>query len=161
MKCFRRFSMLPVVVSLLVLCVGGMVSDLHAYQGKDGNPTLRQLLRGIGLTDQQKEQIEEIVQAHRHDLLSAKIAVLKAGQDLLAVMARDAFDKSAVDAACNTLSLAQRNMEGIRAQLFNEIITTVLNPDQLAAVHDKITLKDQRIQRVITRLQARMEALSP
>ena len=161
MKGFGRFSMFTVGVSLVALCVGGMVTDSHAYRGKGGDPVMRQLLKGIGLTDQQKEQIKGIIQAHRNDLLSGKVAVLKARQDLMTVMASGTYVKSAADAACNALSIAQGNMAGIQAQLFNEIITTVLTSDQQTALQDKIATKSQRIQGVIAKLQARMETPSP
>jgi Spy/CpxP family protein refolding chaperone len=161
MKGFSRFSILALVVSLLALFAGGMVSDSDAYQDKGGDPMMRQLLRGIGITDQQKEQIKEIIQTRRHELLSGNVAVLQARQDLLTVMASGTYDKSAVDAAYNTLAVAQENMTEIRAEIFNAVITTVLTPDQQTAVQGKIAAKNQRIQRVITGLQAKLKTPSP
>lgn len=161
MKGFKRPSTIAVVASLLALCVGGMVTDSHAYRGKGGDPVMRQLLRGIGLTDQQKGQIKGIIQAHRNELLSGKVAVLQARQNLLTVMASGTYDKSAVEAACNTMANAEQNMTDMRAQIFNAVITTVLTPDQQIAVQAKIAVKNQRIQRVIAGLQAKLRTPSP
>ena len=161
MKGINRLSTIALVVSLLALCVGGMVTDSHAYRGKGGDPVVRRLLRGIGLTDQQKGQIKEIIQTYRNELLSGRIAVLQARQDLLTVMASSTYDKSAVEAAYNTMANAEQNMTGIRAQIFNTVITNVLTPDQQAAVQEKITAKNQRIQRVIAGLQAKLKTPPP
>jgi Spy/CpxP family protein refolding chaperone len=141
MKGFSRLSMLALVVSLLALFTGGMVTDSHAYRGKSGDPMMK-LLKGIGLTDQQKGQIKEIIQAHRNELLTGKVAVLQTRQNLLEVMTSSTYEKSAVNAAYNTLAVAQQNMTDIRAQIFNVIITTVLTPDQQAAVQEKIAKKN-------------------
>ena len=161
MKGFSRFSVFFAVVSLLALFAGGMVTDSHAYRGKGGDPIMKQLLRGVGLTDQQKGQIKEIIQAHRNELLSGNVAVLQARQNLLTVMATGTYDKSAVNAVYNTLAFAQQHMTDIRAQIFNAVITTVLTPGQQAAVQDKITAKNQRIQQVIAGLQAKLKMPSP
>ncbi|HUO77124.1 MAG TPA: Spy/CpxP family protein refolding chaperone [Thermodesulfovibrionales bacterium] len=157
MKGFSRFSMLALVVCLLALFTGGMVTDSHAYRGKGGDPMMKQLLKGIGLTDQQKAQIKEIIQTHRNELLTGKVAVLQARQNLLAVMTSSTYDKSAVNVAYNTLAVAQQNMADVRAQIFNAVITTVLTPDQQAAVQGRIAAKNQRIQRVIAGLQAKLK----
>ena len=161
MKRFRRFSTLALVVSLVALFTGGMVTDSDAHRGKGGDPMMKQLLRGVGLTDQQKEQIKEIIQARRNELLSGKVEVLQARQNLLTVMAGSIYDKSAVSAAYTTLANAQQHMTDLRAQMFNAVMTTVLTPDQQTAVQEKITAKNQRIQRVIAGLQARLKTPSP
>jgi len=160
MKRFSRFSVFAVVVSLLALFAGAMITEAHAYRGQGGDPMMKQLLRGVGLTDQQKEQIKEIIQARRNELLSGKVEVLQARQNLLTVMAGSTYDKSAVNAAYTTLANAQQHMTDIRAQIFNAVLTTVLTPDQQSAVQEKITAKNQRIQQVIARLQARMKTPS-
>jgi len=159
MKGLGRLSGIAVVFSLLALLTGGMVTDSHAYRGRGADPVMKQLLRGIDLTEQQKAQIKEIIRAHRSELLSGKVAVLKARQGLLAVMASGDYDKGAVDTAYNALSVAQGNMTGIRAQVFNTILTTVLTPDQQTAVQEKIAAKNQRIQGVIAKLQAKLGTL--
>ena len=161
MKGINRLSTIALVVSLLALCVGGMVTDSHAYRGKGGDPVVRRLLRGIGLTDQQKEQIKEIIQARRNELLSGKVEVLQARQNLLTVMAGSTYDKSAVNAAYTTLANAQRHMTDLRSQIFNAVITTVLTPDQHTAVQGKIAAKNQRIQQVIARLETKLKTPSP
>ena len=153
--------MLALVVSLLALFTGGMVTDSHAYRGKGGDLMMKQLLRGIGLTDQQRGQIKEIIQAHRNELISGKVAVLQSRQNLLVVMASSTYDKSAVNAAYNTLAVAQQKMTDIRAQIFNAVITTVLTPDQQTAVQEKIAVKNQRIQKVIAGLQAKLKTPLP
>jgi len=161
MKGFSRFSTLALVVSLLALFTGGMVTDSHAYRGKGGDPMMKQLLKGIDLTDQQREQIKEIIQAHRNELLTGKVAVLQARQKLLEAMTSSTYEKSAVNAAYNTLAVAQQHMTDMRAQIFNAVITTVLTPDQQAAVQEKITAKNQRIQQVIAGLQAKLKTPPP
>ena len=161
MKSFSRFSTLALVVSLVALFTGGMVTDSDARRGKGGDPMMKQLLRGIGLTDQQKEQIKEIIQARRNELLSGKVAVLQARQNLLTVMAARTYDKSAVNAAYTTLANAQRHMTDLRSQIFNAVITTVLTPDQHTAVQGKIAAKNQRIQQVIARLETKLKTPSP
>ena len=75
-------------------------------------------------------------------------------------MAGSIYDKSAVSAAYTTLANAQQHMTDIRAQIFIAVLTTVLTPDQQSAVQEKITAKNQRIQQVIARLQARMKTPS-
>jgi protein CpxP len=161
MKGISRFSIVALVVSLLVLFSGGMVADSHAYRGKGGDPMMRQLLRGLGLTDQQRGQIREIVRSHRSELRSGKIEVLKARQDLLTVMASSTYDKDAVNAASHNLANARQHMTDLRARIFRAVITTVLTPDQQVAVQEKIAAKTQRIQLVITRLQGKGEDVAP
>jgi len=76
-------------------------------------------------------------------------------------MAARTYDKSAVNAAYTTLANAQQHMTDIRSQIFNAVITTVLTPDQHTAVQEKIAAKNQRIQQVIARLEARLKTPSP
>lgn len=158
MKRFRRFSTLALVISLLTLFAGDMVTEAHAHRGKGGDPMTKQLLKEIGLTDQQKQQVREIIQTRRNELLSGRIEVLRARQNLLTVMAGGTYDKSALNAASNTLAAAQQHMTDVRAQIFNAVITTVLTPEQQTAVKEKVAVKNQRIQRVISGFQAKLRA---
>lgn len=156
MRRLNRFSVLAVTVSLVMLFAGSMVSEAYAYHGKGKSPMGR-LLKGLNLTAEQKQQVKAIVKGHRNDLISGRVAVLQARQNLIKVTTGNTFDQNAVQTAYNALASAQSNMTVLRAKIFSEIVP-ILTPEQQTTLQGKIAKKVLRMQKAIERLQAKLNA---
>lgn len=154
MRGFNRFSILAVAVSLVMLLVGGMATEAHAYHSKGGGPMGR-LFKGLNLTAEQKQQIKGIMQSHSNELIADKVAILQARQNLLTVTTSNAFDANAVQKAYTALAAAQENRTVLRAKIFSEVMP-VLTPDQQTTVQGKIAKANLRMQKAIARLQSKL-----
>ncbi len=153
MKGFNRYSVFAVAVSLVML-LSGFMAEAHAYRGRERGPMMMHLLKGLDLTDQQKQQIKGIVRGHRADLLSTRIAVMQARENLLTVATSGTFDANAIQTAYGALATAQSNMTVLRAQIFSQVMP-VLTADQQTAVKERLAKIGQRMQKTIARLQAK------
>ncbi len=156
MRVFNRYSVLAVSLSLVVL-FGAMLAEAHTYHGTGEGLMMGRLLRGLDLTDQQKQQIKEIMQAHRDNLLAGRVAVLRARKNLVALATGGTFDANAVRAAYSTLADAQGNMTILRAQIFSQMMP-LLTPDQQAAVKNRIAKITGRMQNRIAGLQSKLDS---
>jgi Spy/CpxP family protein refolding chaperone len=153
MRGFNRYAVLSVAVTLVML-LSGILAEAHMFPGRDGGFMMKRLLRGLNLSSQQEQQIKGIVQGHRSDLFAGRVAVLQARQNLLTATTGASFDAGAVQAAYGSLSAAQEHMTMLRAQMFSQVMS-VLTPEQQTAVKDRIAKASQRLQRGISRLQAK------
>jgi periplasmic protein CpxP/Spy len=156
MKVFNRYSVLAVSLSLVVL-FGAMLAEAHTYHGMGEGLMMGRLLRGLDLTDQQKQQVKGIMQSHRDALLAGRVEVLQARKNLVSLTTGGAFDANAVRAAYSTLADAQGNMTVLRTQIFSQIMA-LLTPDQQNAVKNRIAKLTQRMQRSIAGLQSKLES---
>ncbi len=154
MKGFNRYSVVAVAVSLVML-LSGFIVEAQAYHGRERGSIMRHFLKGLDLTAQQKQQIKGIVRGHRADLLSARIAVLQARENLLTVTTGGTFDANAVQTAYSALAAAQGNMTLLRAQIFSQVMP-ILTADQQTKVKDRIATVEQRMQNTITKLQNKL-----
>jgi Spy/CpxP family protein refolding chaperone len=102
-------------------------------------------VRGLNLTADQKSQIKGILQNNKTQILQAARDVVKARLDAA---------KGLPDAAAE-LANAQIQAANLRKQILEQI-KPVLTADQLARVQERIQLREQRLQRVLDRLNSRI-----
>ena len=182
MNKLNRFSALAAAVSLTMLLGGSMVSNVHAEgdrnggekygeqggSGKDGKHSEHhrdgvhwgqhkwQMFKGLDLTSAQKEQIKNIMKGHRKDFMEGRIAALQARQNLMAVSTSSTFDQSAVHKAYCDMSAAQEKITILHAKVFSEVMP-LLTPDQQAVVQGRVAKSKLRMQKVMTKLQSKLE----
>ena len=182
MNKLNRFSVLAAAVSLTMLLGGSMVSNVHAEgdrsggekygkqggSGKDGKHSEHhrdgvhwgqhkwQMFKGLNLTSAQKEQIKNIMKGHRKEFMEGRIAALQARQNLMAVSTSSTFDQSAVHKAYSDMSAAQEKMTILHAKVFSEVMP-ILTPDQRAVVQGRLAKSKLRMQKVLTKLQSKLE----
>jgi Spy/CpxP family protein refolding chaperone len=182
MNKLNRFSVLAAAVSLTMLLGGSMVSNVHAEgdryggekygkqggSGKDGKHSEHhrdgvhwgqhkwQMFKGLNLTSAQKEQIKNIMKGHRKEFMEGRIAALQARQNLTAVSTSSTFDQSAVHKAYSDMSAAQEKMTILHAKVFSEVMP-ILTPDQRAVVQGRLAKSKLRMQKVLTKLQSKLE----
>ena len=182
MNKLNRFSALAAAVSLTMLLGGSMVSNVHAEgdrnggekygeqggSGKDGKHSEHhrdgvhwgqhkwQMFKGLDLTSAQKEQIKNIMKGHRKDFMEGRIAALQARQNLMAVSTSSTFDQSAVHKAYSDMSAAQEKITILHAKVFSEVMP-LLTPDQQAVVQGRVAKSKLRMQKVMTKLQSKLE----
>jgi Spy/CpxP family protein refolding chaperone len=183
MKGVSRFSALALAVSLTMLLGGSMVSNVyaesdrdgsqkhveqirHGKDGKDGKHHKHcghwghhkwQMFKGLNLTSAQKEQKKNVMKGHHKEFMEGRIAVLEAGQNLMAATTSSTFDQSAVQKASSDMSAAQGRMTILHAKVFSEVMP-ILTPDQQAVVQGRLAKSKLRMQKVISKLQSKMEA---
>ena len=145
-------------------------SQKHVEQGRDGKNGnhgrhrdgghwghhKHQMFKGLNLTSAQKEQMKNIMKGHHGEFMEGKIAVLQARQNLMAATTTGTFDQSAVQKAYSDMSAAQEKMTILHAKVFSEVMP-ILTPDQQAVVQGRLAKSKLRMQKVITRLQSKME----
>jgi periplasmic protein CpxP/Spy len=170
-----RFSSLAVVASLTLLLGGGMVSNVYAEGDQDGSHKQAEqwkhgkhfeqcmhgrhherMFKGLNFTKAQKEQVKTIMKGHRKEFMEGKIAVLQARQNLMAVATSGTFDESAVQRAYSNMSSAQEKMIILHAKVFGEIMP-ILTPEQQAVVQGRLAKSKLHMQKVITKLQSKLE----
>jgi Spy/CpxP family protein refolding chaperone len=149
----NRISALAVAVWIMA---GSMVTEANASGGKGGG-TMGRLLKGLNLTTEQKHRAEEVVQGHHSDLITGKMAVLRARQNLLTVMKSDRLDERTVQSAFRTLTSAEENLTVLRARILNEVMP-VLTTYQQTAIRNKIAKMSLRMQRSIVKLQTKLNS---
>ncbi len=159
MKGFNRYSVLAVALSLILL-LAAVVAEAHSFHGRNGGAAMGHVLKGLDLTTQQRQQIKGIIQGHRDDLLSARVAVLQAREKLLAVTTGGTFNANAVQAAYGGLAAAQENMTVLRTQIFSQVMP-VLTTAQQTTVQNRIAKITQRMERSIARLQSKLSSPPP
>ncbi len=99
------------------------------------------LVGRLNLTPDQKTQIKTILQNNRPQILQTTRGVVKARLDLL---------KGLPDAATE-LANAQLQAANLKRQIFEQI-KPVLAPDQLAKVQERQQQREQRLQKLLDRL---------
>ena len=182
MKGVSRFSAVAVAISLTMLLGGSLVSNVCAEgdrdggqkhveegrHGKYGNHAKHrkhchhcghhnwQMFKGLNLTSAQKEQMKNIMKGHHKEFMEGKIAVLQARQNLMAATTSSTFDQSAVQKTYSDMSAAQEKMTVLHAKVFSEVMP-ILTPDQQAVVHGRLAKSKLHMQKIITKLQSKLE----
>jgi len=183
MKEVSRFSALAVTISLTMLLGGSMVTNVYAegdrdggqkhveqgMHGKDGKHGRHHkhgvrcghhkwnMFKGLNLTSAQKEQVKGIMKGHHKEFIEGRIAVLQARQNLMMATTSSTFDQSAVQKTFGDVSRAQEKMAISRAKVFSEVMP-ILTPDQQAVVQGRLAKSKLRMQKVISKLQSKMES---
>ena len=183
MKEVSRFSALTVAISLTMLLGGSMVTNVYAegdrdggqkhveqgMHGKDGKHGKHHkhggrcghhkwnMFKGLNLTSAQKEQVKDIMKSHHKEFIEGRIAVIQARQNLMMATTSTTFDQSAVQKAFGEVSTAQEKMIILRAKVFSEVMP-ILTPDQQAVVKGRLAKSKLHMQKVISKLQSKMES---
>jgi periplasmic protein CpxP/Spy len=134
-------------ISLAALLIVSAVAVANAQnpkrlgQGGAANPLMgkfnprRTLLRGLNLTDPQKEQIKTIIANHKTDVKAAAQETIKARKDLREALAGSA-DPAALKTAYDKVSDAGWKALLLRNQIRSEIMQ-VLTPEQQALLQKR------------------------
>jgi Spy/CpxP family protein refolding chaperone len=108
------------------------------------NLGIQEFLRGLRLTETQREAIKAIVQSHRSEILDTREALLQARLALVKEYAKGPGDFGA----------AQARLMHLRLLIFNEI-KTKLTADQLAVLQERQERQADRLERILERLRER------
>ena len=183
MKEVSRFSVLAVAISLTMLLAGSIVTNVYAegdrdggqkhveqgWHGKDGKHGKHhkhggcyrhhawKVFKGLNLTSAQKEQVKGIMKGHKQEFIEGRVAVIQARQNLMMATTGTTFDQSAVQKAFGEVSAAQEKTVILRAKVFSEVMP-ILTPDQQAVVKGRLAKSKLRMQKVISKLQSKMES---
>ena len=156
MRQHNRFSVFAVVVSIMA---GGIVSEANAYPGRGGGSTGR-LLKGLNLTNRQKQETQGLLEAYRREIIGRKVALLQARRNLLTIISDDRLDEKVIHTAFSTLAVAEQDLTFLQAKMFNELMP-LLNPDQQTTIKNKVARMSLRAQRSLTKLQSKLSAPLP
>jgi Spy/CpxP family protein refolding chaperone len=138
---------------------GGIINEANAYPGRGTGQTGR-LLKGLNLTNRQKQETQGILEDYRMDVIAGKVALLQARQDLLTVMTGDTLDENVVHTAFSALAAAEEDLTFLQAKMFNELMP-LLTPDQQATIKDKVAKISSRAQRSLAKLQSKLTSPPP
>ena len=138
--------------SLLVILAIAMAAG--AQQGKQAraantagiaqNLGIQEFLRGLRLTETQREAINTMIQSHRAEILDTREALLHARLALAKEDPKGPGDFGA----------AQARLMDLRLRIFNEI-KTKLTADQLAVLQERQERQAERLERMLERLRER------
>jgi Spy/CpxP family protein refolding chaperone len=105
------------------------------------------LVEHIGLSDEQQEQIGDVVYAHARTMIDLKANVERAGLDLAEVVDRQAFEPDAVRAAYSKFQDARKKLENERFEMLLAVrqVITYEQWQQLQSLRKR--MQDQRGQR--------------
>jgi protein CpxP len=135
----RGYQKALAAISLAALLIVGVVAVANAQNLKrlgqngaaafKGKFNARMFLRGLNLTDQQKEQVKNILSNHKPDIKAIAQESLQARKGLREALAVGA-DQGALKAAYDKVSSAGWNALLLRNQIGSEI-KQILTPEQL------------------------------
>ena len=134
----RRYQKVLAAIGLAILLIVSAVAVANAQNPKrlgqggaaaKGIFNVRMFLRGLNLTDQQKEQVKNILSNHKPDMKAVAQESLQARRGLREALAGGA-DQAALKAAYDKVSTAGWNALMLRKQIGSEI-KQILTPEQL------------------------------
>jgi Spy/CpxP family protein refolding chaperone len=149
----KTWNIRIIAISLLLFILA-MAVAAGAQQGKQvraantagiaQNLGIQEFLRGLRLTETQREAIKIMVQSHRAEILDTREALLQARLALVKEDPKGPGDFGA----------AQARLMDLRLRIFNEI-KTKLTADQLAVLQERQERQADRLERILQRLRAR------
>lgn len=113
--------------------------------------------RQLNLTAGQKQQIKDIVKAHKDDMKALVDQGFAARKALRQAVAGDNNDEIA--SAVNQLSAVELKRAQLRAQIRAKIFTTVLQPDQRSKANDLLSRADRRADRRRAQIERFLDGL--
>jgi len=105
----------------------------------------RNFVSGLNLTADQKSQIKGILKSNKTQILQTTRDLVKARLDLT----------KGLPEAATEFANAQLQAANLRRQILEQI-KPILAPDQLAKVQEKQQLREQRLQKLLDRLNSRI-----
>jgi len=132
----------------------GRGGPMAAHGGPLGE--FRMILRQLGLTDSQKEQIKGIMQAHSADWKSLAERALATHKALHEALTADAVDDSVIRQRSADVAAVQADMAVAGAHARTEVLQ-LLTPEQQAQVQSLQSKMQQRLDERRQRLEERFE----
>jgi len=152
----RKQNRFPALAVAVWIMAGSMVTEANASGGRGGG-NLGRLLKGLNLTTEQKHRTAGIVQGRHSDLITGKMAVLQARQNLLLVMNGDGLDEEMAHSAYKALSTAEEKLTVLQAKILKEVMP-LLTQDQQTTIRNKVAKMSLRMQRSMAKLQSKLNS---
>jgi hypothetical protein len=143
-----------IIAAGLLLFILAMAVAAGAQQGKQmraantagiaQNLGIQEFLRGLRLTETQREAIKITIQSHKAEILDTREALLQARLALVTESPSGSVDFGA----------AQTRLMDLRLRIFNEI-KTKLTAHQLAVLKERQERQAERLERMLERLRER------
>jgi protein CpxP len=113
------------------------------------NPGQHHMFDGVSLTEQQRQQMRDLMQQARHDLPSVNVAEMEAMHKLVIA---DKFDQAAVFAQAEKMAQEQVKLQVEMARVRNQMYN-LLTPEQKSVLDQKHQQRMQQMERQISGLQ--------
>ena len=149
-----RKPKITMVACVALLLAFTLATAAVAQQGNRARPGFRagiaqmigtgQFIRGLQLTEIQKEEIRAMLQAHKTEILEAREALLRAR---LALVNEEPNGPAQFGAA-------QTRMMTLRQEILAQI-KTKLTPEQLTMVQKRQQRQTERLQKILNRFESR------
>lgn len=141
----KAMKTLAVMVTLTMVC--GTLAFAGIYgrgMGRGGHgPGLMRALRQLDLTDDQKSQIQTLMERNQKQHQAARENVQAAMADFREVMAAETFNETAIRQAFQKAAAAREEAMVLRARTFHQV-RQVLTPEQQAELEK---MRQQRLQK--------------
>ncbi len=159
---FAAVAMLVVAVASAAVvkakqAPGVAVGRHHGAFGLGPLVGLNYVGRQLGLTDQQKQQVKDIVKSRRDDIKSLVDQWFAARKALR--QAIDSNNGDAIAAAMSQVSTVELKGAQLGAALHTRIVNEVLQPDQRAKAAELETTFEQKADQRRQRIEALLDAL--
>ncbi|MGE3843661.1 MAG: Spy/CpxP family protein refolding chaperone [Vicinamibacterales bacterium] len=113
-------------------------------------------LRGLGLSDAQRQQIRSITESHRSDFRTLAARLRTAQDGLRETTTAETMDEAAIRNAAAQLADVQADAAVLRARVRQEV-WNVLTPEQQQKATAARTLREQRRQQRRERIEERLK----
>jgi len=151
MKKRGLFALVGMMVAILAItAVSSAAGQVSSGSGRAPGMAARHLVmngfvRGLNLTADQKTQIKTILQSNKPQILQTRRDLVKARLDMI----------QGSDGAAGELANARSEAANLRKQIV-EKIKPLLTQDQLAKVQERRQLREQRLQKQLDQLNAKI-----
>lgn len=151
MKKCGLFALAGMMVAMLAItAVSPAAGQIGSGSGRAPGMAARHLMmngfvRGLNLTADQKTQIKTILQSNKPQILQARRDLVKARLDII----------QGSDGAAGELANARSEAANLRKLIFQKI-KPILTQDQIAKVQERRQFRQQRLQKQLDRLNAKI-----
>ena len=141
---------MSIALMLIVAGLAGASQNMRLGAARQGVGLARgfgmgQFVGGLNLTDLQKTRIKDILAENRVRILQTARNAVKARLDLI----------SGVQGAAVELANAQAEVVNLKTQILEQI-KSILTADQLTKLQQRQQLREQRLQKLLDRLNSRL-----
>jgi protein CpxP len=157
----RKYPKTLLALGVVMLLIVAFAAVADAQNTKTKRQTLgpgaqravfraKAFLKGLDLTDQQRDQVKTVLTNHSEEIRSAARESAKARLVLRQALAHGASDQT-LKAAFDKVSSAEWNAVTLRSKMVAEM-EQVLTPDQQTLLQQKLQKVDARIQKRLDRI---------
>lgn len=126
------------IIALAVTMVFGASSTILARDGRGPNAMdMKRLIEDLDLSDEQKEQVEAIVEKYEDDKDSLVEGMKEAREELQDVIFAEVYDESAVRQSAQQVSSVMEELAVLHAKMVAEL-RTVLSPEQMGYLKGRL-----------------------